>query len=245
MRDPAPVRAALLVIVATAAGIPVVSGPARSQEAVDQGAIPIEAFLEPGRVAELAGRFGPERLEALRRRADERGSPAAWYDLGAALLLRGDLEGATEPLRRATTAPDPAISGSALYDLGLVAALEGRPGAPPEEAEGESDVEVRRRALLRARDHFRQVLRARPDHEDARWNLEVVERWLASETPRSAAGGGGDEGGRGGGGEEPRPALSAEEARSLLEQAAQLESEVQARRLERNRSRDPEVRRDW
>jgi hypothetical protein len=85
--------------------------------------------------------------------------------------------------------------------------------------------------------------------EDARWNLELVERWLEQEGDAGSSGEGAEAGaasdgtgpGEGSGGAPMTP----EEARRLLEAAEGQEREVQARRLERNRERDPALDKNW
>jgi Ca-activated chloride channel family protein len=92
------------------------------------------------------------------------------------------------------------------------------------------------------------VLRADPDSEDARWNLELVERWLEDEE-QGGAPGEGEGGGQGAAGQEAGgeggTQMTPEEAQRLLEAAADQEREVQARRLERNRERDPSLEKNW
>jgi hypothetical protein len=95
------------------------------------------------------------------------------------------------------------------------------------------------------------VLRENPAAEDARWNLELVERWLESDD--ASGGGSGDGGGGGGeaaggpqsGGGTGNAPMTPEEARRLLDAAAGQEREVQSRRLERNRNRDPRLEKNW
>jgi hypothetical protein len=88
------------------------------------------------------------------------------------------------------------------------------------------------------------VLREDPGAEDARWNLEVVDRWLKR---LGGAGGGGDGGGNGGdgdGGDAPRE-MTPEEVQRLLDAAASEERRVQEERFQRSRSRDPVAERNW
>ncbi len=189
----------------------------------------------------------PGDLARLRTRAESRDRPHDWLALGAALLAGGDWEGATGPLRRALEAEDPGVREDAAYDLALAHAVPGRPPGPGEDpgdrAPDRAD-EVRQQ-LLQARDGFRAVLRANPEAEDARWNLELVDRWLRREES-GGGGGGGPTSGGGGEAEEARSAPMTEgEARRLLEAAAGAERDVQERRLERNRARDPASERNW
>lgn len=200
-------------------------------------------YTDSLRVDSLRARLSPDRLEALRREAAGNEDPRSWYDLGAALLLAGDWEGALEPLQRVVAS---ARSGRAVeaaaYNLGVAQGVAGRPtGASG--AEGAS-AEVRRAALLRARDAFRRVLRLDSAAEDARWNLEVVENWL---TELGGEGGGGD-GGQGGGQEGPSGQsrdMTPEEVQRLLEAAAAEERRVQQERFQDSRDRDPAAERNW
>lgn len=190
----------------------------------------------------------PGDLARLEARAEARDRPRDWLALGAALLAAGDWEGATGPLRRALEADDPELREDAAYDLALAHAVAGHPaedGAGPRTRPADSGDAVRQQ-LLQARDGFRAVLRANPAAADARWNLELVDRWLRREQ-RGGGGGGGEQGGGGGGdGSDARSAPMTEaEARRLLEAAAGAERAVQERRLERNRSRDPASDRNW
>ena len=186
-----------------------------------------------------------ETLARLRERSEDPGRPVDWFNLGAALLLSGDWEGAVEPLQRAAGTDDEELERDDTYDLALARALAGR----PPELGGQLLFAEPRPMLEQAWDGFRWVLLQDPSAEDARWNLELVGRWLEqAEDPQDAGGGGG-----GGGGSDQAdqrdapstPELSASEALDLLEQAAEEERDVQGRRLERNRSRDPVVRRNW
>lgn len=195
-----------------------------------------EGLFEDGvRVDSLLRSITPDQLEDFRRLAAREGKPRNWYDLGAALLLTGDWEGAVEPLQRATRAPDGRVDEPSAYNLGVAYGLGGRPG--PGGVEG--GVEARRAALVQAREAFRAVLRTNPAAEDARWNLEVVDNWL-----QQIGGAGGGDGG-GGGGEGGNDTMTQAEADQLLDAAAAEERRVQEDRLERNRSRDPVADRNW
>lgn len=214
----------------------------------------------PG-ASESAGTSDPAEIARLRARAQADGGPEAWLAFGAALLHSGDWQGAVPPLRQALDSRDPEIREDAAYDLALAWAVAGSPGAPaPARGTRDDDADrpdaselddpgTPRDRLLRARDGFRAVLRADPGSEDARWNLELVERWLENEEggESSGEGEGGGEGAGGqesGGGEGGAP-MTPEEAQRLLEAAADQEREVQARRLERNRDRDPSLEKNW
>jgi hypothetical protein len=153
---------------------------------------------------------------------------------------------AREALRRAAPAENGTVERFARYNHGLASAEAGRrdPDRPDE----------RRERLLEARDAFRAVLRRVPDDEDARWNLELVERWLRQQGSGGGSGsgaGGGPSSGEGsalpqGGDQAGAPLeLGPEEAAALLDAAGEAESSVRDRLLGRARLRDPVVERNW
>jgi hypothetical protein len=212
---------------------------------------PDRAGRNPGPWEGVASQVpGPEPgdLARLRARAESRDRPRDWLAFGAALLSTGDWEGSTGPLRRALESDDAGVREDAAYDLALAFAVAGRPpeetGAPrARPAEGADEV---RQKLLQARDGFRAVLRSNPEAADARWNLELVDRWLRREQQSGGGGGGSQDAGGGGDGADARDApMTEQEAQRLLEAAAGAERAVQERRLERNRSRDPAADRNW
>ena len=138
--------------------------------AFDSGLAAQESTSEPLfedalRVDSLVQRITPERLADLRRRAQREDDPRHWYDLGSALLLMGDWEGAVEPLQRAASAADERVDEPSGYNLGVAYGLGGRPGNT---GAVESTNDARRTTLLRAREAFRRVLRENPAAEDAR-----------------------------------------------------------------------------
>lgn len=198
-------------------------------------------YADAGRIDSLRTTIGPDRLSELRREAAESGGLRAWYDLGAALLLSGDWEGAVEPLERvAAAAGNPEIDQSAMYNLGVANGVGARP-REGQRADGPQADEIRA-GLTKARDAFRRVLRANPEAEDARWNLEVVNRWLQ----KMGGSGGGPSGGGGAQGDTgERREMTPEEVRRLLEAAASEERRVQEDRFQRSRARDPVAERNW
>jgi len=203
----------------------------------------------------------PGTLARLRAKAEADGEARDWLALGAALLHTGDWEGATNPLRHALESADPGPRTDAEYDLALAYAVSADPefrdrngGPNPEQrtADGEADEDggTLRDRLIRARDGFRAVLRENPGAEDARWNLELVDRWLDQEESGGDAGGGEEGGGDAeagpqSGGDGGGTPMTAEEAQRLLDAAANQEREVQSRRRERNQGRDPRLEKNW
>ena len=128
-----------------------------------------------------------ESLAGLRERSEDPGRPVDWFNLGAGLLLVADWEGALEPTQRALDTDDEELERAATYNLALARALAGR----PPELGGELLFEERRPLLEQAWDGFRWVVRQDPDATDARWNLELVARWLEQEEDPQDDGGGG------------------------------------------------------
>ena len=201
-----------------------------------------QLYADGARVDSLRSALGPDRLSELRSEAAGDGGLRAWYDLGAALLLSGDWEGAVEPLERvAAGAEDPEVDQSAMYNLGVAHGIGARP-REDQSADGPQADEMRA-GLARARDAFRRVLRANPEAEDARWNLEVVNRWLERMGGSSGGPSGGGGGAQGDTGE--RREMTPEEVRRLLEAAASEERRVQEDRFQRSRARDPVAERNW
>jgi hypothetical protein len=185
-----------------------------------------------------------ESLAGFRERSEDPGRPVDWFNLGAGLLLTADWEGAMEPTQRALDTDEEELERAATYNLALARALAGR----PPELGGELLFEERRPLLEQAWDGFRWVVRQNPEAADARWNLELVARWLEQEADSQDDGGGGGGGGSADADQTNAPStpeLSAAEALDLLDVAAEQEQDVQGRRLERNRSRDPVVEKNW
>ena len=239
-------RALIPGLAVSTASIGVAAGSTMAPIAVVQEARGV-TFADSARVDSLRARLSPDRIEEYRRRAADDDDPRRWYDLGAILLLAGDWEGAIEPLERVVAGADPDVDASASYNLGVAHGVGGRP--PDSDiaralGSGGATEGARRAGLIRARDAFRRVLRENPGAEDARWNLEVVDRWLQR---LGGAGGGGDGGGNGGdgdGGDAPRE-MTPEEVQRLLDAAASEERRVQEERFQRSRSRDPVAERNW
>lgn len=216
----APVAALLgigLALVVSAAAPPTV----QDGQVVPSDGEPSAFGAPPARESAETSRY---RAEALRS-----GRPADWYNLGTALLREGRWNEAREPLRRAVRSESERVGTHGHYNHGLASALLGR--------RGQASPEARREALLGARTAFQEVLRRDPTDEDARWNLELVQRWL-QQPPQSGGGGDGGEDGGGGG-------LEPEAAEALLDEAGRAEAELRERVLERGRLRDPAVERNW
>jgi tetratricopeptide (TPR) repeat protein len=188
-----------------------------------------------------------QATETYRRAVERSNRPIDHYNLGTALLREGRVADAQEPLERSLASDREVVRISGQYNYGLSTALDGR--------FGQQDPEGRRRALGAARDAFRDVLRARPSDDDARWNLELVDSWLKEEEQQSGgqssqggqaeSPGGAGAGGAPAGGQGQDRMLSPEEAAALLQQAGDAESSIRDRVMGRNRFRDPVVQKNW
>lgn len=187
-----------------------------------------------------------EALARYRAAAESSDRPIDFYNFGTALLNEGMVAEAQAPLLDALSSEREQVRQSSFYNLGLSSALDGR--------FAQTDPQTRRVALQAARDAFRQVLRDRVDDEDARWNLELVERWLEEEQENDGegqAGGQGDSpqgsgaGAAPAGGSGEQQMLSPEQAAALLDQAGDAEASIRDRVMGRNRFQDPVVERNW
>ena len=203
-----------------------------------QDARPPAPGAQPPAESEVVARY--------RERAAGSDRPLDHYNYGTALLNDGQVSDARIPLQQSIGSEREEVRESAFYNLGLSSALDGR--------FAQSDPSARRAALQSAREAFRAVLRARPGDEDARWNLELVERWLEEE------GESGGEDQQSGEGQSPQGSgagaasaagsgelqmLSPEEAAALLDRAGDAEAAIRDRVMGRNRFQDPVVERNW
>ncbi|MFQ5748155.1 MAG: tetratricopeptide repeat protein [Planctomycetota bacterium] len=97
------------------------------------------------------------------------------YDLGCALLAKGDLDQARDSLLSAAAARDPSLAASARYNLGMLALEETRRKIGPDPAAVEpADRQTVLGGLKEAALRFRSCLDIHSGHPDARYNLEVV-----------------------------------------------------------------------
>lgn len=241
-RAPAPAVAALAVVATLAA--PGASAPPQEPQAPPPA----------GQEAEALVRY--------REAAAGSDDPVDHYNYGTALLDGGRALEAREPLRQAMDSEIETVERFGRYNYGLSHARAGDPDAEPDPgtgggaAPGGDPEEDRRELLLRAREAFREVLRRDPADDDARWNLELVDRWLEEERQGQGSGSGEGSSGPAGGGAgagssgsgaasgSPRE-LGREEAEALLEQAGRAEAEIRDRLLGRGRFRDPVVEKNW
>jgi len=187
-----------------------------------------------------------ETVARYRQAAESSDRPIDHYNLGTALLLEGKVTEAQAPLQQSLRAEENAVRESGHYNYGLSTAFDGR--------FAQQDPTARKSALVAARQAFREVLRSRPDDADARWNLELVERWLEEEAQSGGDGsqggqsdsqGGAGAGGAPAGGQGDQQMLSPEEAAALLDQAGEAEASIRDRVMGRNRFKEPVVERNW
>ena len=208
-----------------------------------------------------AGAVDPATITRYRTAAERSGQPTDHYNYGTVLLRAARWEEAREALRRAAEAGADSSETFARYNEGLASAEWGR--------EGTGDPEVGHDHMIEARDAFREVLRHDTEDEDARWNLELLERWLDDDPSGGGGGGGGDGGGGGGGGgsggggagggggggggqggasgggSSASPELGEAEAQALLADAGRAEMPVRDRLLGQASRRGPGVERNW
>jgi Ca-activated chloride channel family protein len=182
-------------------------------------------------------------------------SAAARYNLGTTLLRLQKWDEARPLLESAGgVRRAPELRQRALYNAGN-ADLE------PVFRRKVTEPDARRERLQRAIVHYKDALLARPGDADAKWNLELAQRLLDREPPRSGGGGGADQRNQGGGGggqgppqpapqpapspqQTPAPELSQREAERILTGAAHAEADAQREVLSRVRGQRKTVR-DW
>ena len=202
-----------------------------------------------------AGQFRRAAEAYQRRVAAGDTSAAARYNLGTTLLRLGKWDEARPLLESAAgVRRAPALRQRALYNAGN-ADLE------PVFRKKVTEPDKRRERLTRAIAHYKDALLARPGDADAKWNLELAQRLLDREPPRSGGGGGADQRSQGGGGggqgppqpapqpapspqQTPAPELSQREAERILTGAARAEADAQREVLSRVRGQRKTVR-DW
>lgn len=162
--------AVLLGLVASSAAAAFAPGSAQAWELFRRP----HPSVEEGNAALEAG--NPDRALAHYEEAarDLPRAPALFLDRGLALLDQGEIEGALDALRVASSPEvDPELRADAAYDLGLAFFRRGQTLAE----EGAAD--AARQAYREAVDGFRESLRARPGDRDTAWNLELALRRLS------------------------------------------------------------------
>ena len=187
-----------------------------------------------------------ELVERYRATAESSDEPIDHYNYGTALLLEGQVAEAQLPLQQALRSERNEVRESGNYNYGLSSAFDGR--------FAQQDPTARRTALIAARQAFREVLRSSPNDDDARWNLELVDRWLEEEEQSGGDGssggqadsqGGSGAGGAPGGDMGEDQMLSPEQAQALLDRAGEAEASIRDRVMGRNRFKEPVVEKNW
>lgn len=202
-----------------------------------------------------AGQFRRAAEAYQRRAAAGDTSAAARYNLGTALLRLRKWDEARPLLESASQVQHaPELRQRALYNAGNA-------DLQPVFLKQVKEPDARRERLERAIARYKDALLARPGDADAKWNLELAQRLLDHEPPRSGGGGGQDQqsqGGGGGGQQQPQPApqpaptpqpspapeLSQREAERILTGASRAEADAQREVLSRMRGQHKTVR-DW
>ncbi|MFQ5680033.1 MAG: hypothetical protein ACE5HP_11320 [Gemmatimonadota bacterium] len=211
--------------------------------------VPRPAIPQESQAPEMS-REDLEAVARYRKAAEGSEDPVDWYNFGTSLLRIQRWGAAREPLlRSAGERKKDRLGTFPRYNYGLATAEAARKEARAPDA--------RRERLLQAREAFRDVLRADPSDEDARWNLELIDRWL-QERQQGGGGSGGGSGSSGGGAasqggrrsQAPEGAgepvqLGPGEAEALLSAAGRAEVSVRDRLLGRARLRDPVVEKNW
>ncbi len=224
----------LALLVGGVVGPPMLQDPRAGQEA------------PPGEEPQAGQDDGSPLVARYREWTEQYGRPVDYYNYGTALLLDGQIDDAQVPLLESVGSGRLTVRGRAFYNLGLSSALSGRLS--------QADPRARHDALLAAREAFRQVLRAEPADEDARWNLELVNRWLdearesggdGQESGEGESPQGGGSGAASGSGSGEAMMMSPEEATALLDRAGDVEAQIRDRMSGRNRFQDPVVEKNW
>lgn len=204
----------------------VLAGPAAAQGPRN----PADAAWRSGAFAEAARAY-----LGLARRGEA--GDTAWLNAGTALLALRQYPQARDVLARAARSLEPEIRFRALYNLGLLSLVL-----------AETDSLDREAHLAEARSRYREALLLRPDHQAAKWNLELA----SSEAPPPQQGGGpqqqgpsapqGQEEGRG----QAPPSLTRQQAEQLLESIASEERQTRENLTRRAaQMREPRRGKDW
>lgn len=101
------------------------------------------------------------------------------FDAACAKAAAGDFNEAMQLFQQAAVTPDVELAARCHYNLGLLAMNRAKAalGDKPDAAEPDAR-EKAREAAAAAISHWRDCLAMRPDHADARYNLELTDQWL-------------------------------------------------------------------
>jgi hypothetical protein len=100
------------------------------------------------------------------------------FDRGCVLAAQGELDKASEQFKKSAAAKDRKLAALSHYNLGCLAIQQANKklSNKPEDAEGGARVEALQR-IDAAIGHFRDALKANPQDENARHNLETLAAW--------------------------------------------------------------------
>lgn len=105
--------------------------------------------------------------------------PRIAFDRACAAAAGGEAERAVELFQQAALARDEHVAAEAHYNLGCLAAAEGKALFGPEPAAATPDVRQQGlQRLAQAVAHYRDCLRVRDSHDAARHNLELLRQWI-------------------------------------------------------------------
>lgn len=122
------------------------------------GAVGSARAADPGTKAYSAGKWEAARDEYEKYAAEHPTDPRGAYNLGTALNKTNELEPALRALKLALAGSDPKLRSKAWFNLG--------------------NTQAKSQDLAGARDSFRMALRSDPKDQDAKINLELVEKLL-------------------------------------------------------------------
>jgi len=107
-------------------------------------------------------------------------NPRIVFNRAAVLAAQGDVKQAEQLWGEVAASPDPSLAALADYNLGCIAANTARTflGAHPEEASVE-DRQRGRKLLEEAIAYYRNCLKLDSQHDNARYNLEMIRLWTA------------------------------------------------------------------
>ena len=146
--------------------------------------VPASAEDAPARVLEGIVHFKRGELDAAEKAFAEAGlarpeDARIAFDQACVFAAKGDTDRAIERFQRAALSREEDLALKARFNLGSLSATRAQNlfGEDPAAADGETRQEGVD-LLLRAVGHFRDCLRIDPDHEKARYNIELIRTWI-------------------------------------------------------------------
>lgn len=161
----------LPIIILLMLGIVVLPGPGPASTAVNHVRKGIELFS--------GGDYDAAVQAFTEADVAEPENPVILFDRACALAAAGDHEKAKELYLEAALARDASLASDAHYNLGGLSAAKGQAalGEDPVAAQP-AQREEGIRLLLTAVAHYRDCLNLKPDHDDARHNLELIRLFI-------------------------------------------------------------------